>query len=154
MPSSHSLPVIRCLETDLNWAEIRLYQCETGLGKLKSLSPVFDRLWNDGSAPLGHENKALSNLEKSSFRIVCGFNIDPKQADLLESCFLPMTVRREHTCNQLSQHQSGMKHCPSFPSRLCRKRHASWYVVRNHQASQLSRKFSQTDYSPQRRRGQ
>jgi polynucleotide 5'-hydroxyl-kinase GRC3/NOL9 len=70
-PSSHSLPVIRCLGTDVNDAEIRLYQCENGLGSLQFLSPLFGRLWNDGSGALGPEYQSMLQKSKTStFQIV------------------------------------------------------------------------------------
>lgn len=75
VPLSHSLPVIRCLATELDEAEICLYQCETGLEHLKSLSPLFGRLWNDGCGPLGHEQSNILKQGKSSFRIVCAFDV-------------------------------------------------------------------------------
>ncbi|RDL32553.1 uncharacterized protein BP5553_09009 [Venustampulla echinocandica] len=70
-PSSHALPVIRCLATDANEAEIHLNQCESGLGSMKSLSPLFGRLWNDGSRPLcSRFESLLRNKRKSTYQIV------------------------------------------------------------------------------------
>jgi polynucleotide 5'-hydroxyl-kinase GRC3/NOL9 len=70
-PSSHSIPVIRCLGTYVNDAEIRLYQCENGLDSLKSLSPLFAKLWNDGSGALGPEYQSMLQKSKTStFQIV------------------------------------------------------------------------------------
>lgn len=70
-PSSHSLPVIRCLGTDVHDAEINLYQCENGLDSLKSLSPLFGKLWNDGSGALGSEYQSmLQKIKTSTFQIV------------------------------------------------------------------------------------
>jgi polynucleotide 5'-hydroxyl-kinase GRC3/NOL9 len=70
-PASHSIPVIRCLGTDVNDAEIRLYQCETGLDSLKSLSPLFGKLWNGGSGALGPEYQSMLRKSKTStFQIV------------------------------------------------------------------------------------
>jgi polynucleotide 5'-hydroxyl-kinase GRC3/NOL9 len=70
-PSTHSLPVIRCLATDVDGAEIRLHQSESGLRSLKALSPLFGKLWNDGSGPLGVEyGPLLRKKSRSSFQIV------------------------------------------------------------------------------------
>ena len=70
-PSSHSLPVIRCLGTEINHAHIQLHQCESGLGHLSSLSPLFGKMWNDSSGPLGIEYDSLIRKKKrSTFQIV------------------------------------------------------------------------------------
>jgi polynucleotide 5'-hydroxyl-kinase GRC3/NOL9 len=108
-PLSHSLPVIRCLATDINEAEVCLYQCVSGLGHLKSLSPLFGRLWNDGSGPLGQEYKTLLKLEKSTFQIVSGFDVRFRHTNAMNSFFLLVRGRRRHTCNLSFQRQSGMK---------------------------------------------
>lgn len=70
-PSTHSLPVLRCLETDINDAEIILRQCESGLDLLKPLSSLYGRLWNDGTGPLGPDYSSLLAGDKTStFQIV------------------------------------------------------------------------------------
>ena len=70
-PSSHSLPVIRCRAADTDNAEIRLHQYESGLASLGALSPLYRRLWNDQSGPLGPEYQSmLRKTDSSTFRIV------------------------------------------------------------------------------------
>lgn len=70
-PSSHALPVIRCMATDIDAAEISLHQCESGLGHLNVLSPLFGKLWNDGSGSLGPEFESLlGKKDSSSFQTV------------------------------------------------------------------------------------
>ena len=115
VPLSHSLPVIRCLATDINEAEICLHQFESGLDHLKPLSPLFGRLWNDGSGPLGQNYKTLSKIKRSSFQIVSLLNFRSRQTNMMNSCFLLTTGRKRCTCNLSSQHQSGMKHCQNSP---------------------------------------
>jgi polynucleotide 5'-hydroxyl-kinase GRC3/NOL9 len=66
--SSHSLPVIRYLSSDIEVAEIRLIQYNSGLRSLKYLSPLFGRLWNESATVLGTEG---DNTRRSSFQIVC-----------------------------------------------------------------------------------
>jgi len=69
--SSHSLPVMRCLATDSESAELCLYPCEAGLGSLELLSPLFGKLWNDDSGPLGLEyTKLLQKSKGSTYQIV------------------------------------------------------------------------------------
>jgi polynucleotide 5'-hydroxyl-kinase GRC3/NOL9 len=68
---SHSLPVIRCLATDVEGAEIRLHQCEAGLGPIEPLSPLFGKLWNNKSGPLGIEfARLILTNERSTFQVV------------------------------------------------------------------------------------
>ncbi|TVY57268.1 Polynucleotide 5'-hydroxyl-kinase GRC3, partial [Lachnellula suecica] len=64
--SSHALPVIRCMATDIDAAEICLHQSESGLGRLNYLSPLFGKLWNDGSGSLGPEFESLLEEKDSS----------------------------------------------------------------------------------------
>lgn len=73
--STHALPVIRCLVTDINGANLRLRSCENGLRSLHALSPLYGRLWNDQCGPLGPEYQHLvEGLEKSTFQIVGAFS--------------------------------------------------------------------------------
>jgi polynucleotide 5'-hydroxyl-kinase GRC3/NOL9 len=70
-PSSHSLPVIRCLATDTESAELCLHQCEVGLRSLESLSPLFGKLWNEDPGPLGPEyTKVIQKTKRSTFQVV------------------------------------------------------------------------------------
>jgi polynucleotide 5'-hydroxyl-kinase GRC3/NOL9 len=72
--STHALPVIRCLATDINGADIRLRQCENGLRSLSYMSPLYGRIWNDDSGPIGPENSHILRVpKKTSFQIVCTF---------------------------------------------------------------------------------
>ncbi|KAG4437001.1 hypothetical protein IFR05_007505 [Cadophora sp. M221] len=75
--SSHSLPVIRCLSTDINPAEIVLRNCNSGLEDLEKLSPLFGRLWNSHSGPLGTEYEdLLPRFKNSTFRILFTSKLD------------------------------------------------------------------------------
>ncbi|KAK6582709.1 hypothetical protein PZA11_005117 [Diplocarpon coronariae] len=64
--SSHSLPVIRCLSTEVDSAEVLLRVCNSGLNLLEKLSPLFGRLWQDQSCPLGPEQLFSSKLDLQS----------------------------------------------------------------------------------------
>lgn len=64
---SHSLPVIRYLESEDDEVVIRLSQLSTGLRTLKKLSPLFCRLWNESATNLAGET---DSKERSSFQIV------------------------------------------------------------------------------------
>jgi polynucleotide 5'-hydroxyl-kinase GRC3/NOL9 len=70
-PSSHALPVIRCLATDVDEADICLFSFDNGLGHLKRLSLLFGKLWNDNSGALGAGLRFLMQSNKrSTFQIV------------------------------------------------------------------------------------
>ncbi|CZT49916.1 related to GRC3 Protein required for cell growth and possibly involved in rRNA processing [Rhynchosporium secalis] len=75
--SSQSLPVIRCLSTDVNTADIVLRNCNSGLEDLEKLSPLFGRLWNSHSGPLGAEyQELLPRFRKSTFQILFSPKLD------------------------------------------------------------------------------
>ncbi|KAE9369520.1 hypothetical protein N431DRAFT_345755 [Stipitochalara longipes BDJ] len=81
--SSHSLPVMRCLATDSESAELRLHPCEVGLGSLEVLSPLFGRLWNNNSGTLGLLNTTLLQKSKeSTFQILFSSSDGPPKAFL------------------------------------------------------------------------
>ncbi|KAG9248237.1 hypothetical protein BJ878DRAFT_476672 [Calycina marina] len=71
-PSSHSLPVIRCLATDANVAEISLHQSKSGLRELETLSPLFARMWNNEPKMIDSQTFQLeeSGEKSSSFQIL------------------------------------------------------------------------------------
>jgi len=59
------------MATDIDAAEICLHQYESGLGDLNSLSPLFGKLWNDGSGSLGPEFESLLGKKYgSTYQIV------------------------------------------------------------------------------------
>lgn len=45
-PSTHSLPVIKCVSGIEGYAEIELKSCSSNLSRLKDLSPHYSRIWN------------------------------------------------------------------------------------------------------------
>ncbi|CAD6455183.1 4f1aa163-41e5-4ec3-ae31-78b07613abcf [Sclerotinia trifoliorum] len=69
--ASHSLPVIRCPDGELNPAVLRLHQSDCGLRSLDSLSPLFGKLWNEDTRAFKSAHGRLSaKLGKSTFQIV------------------------------------------------------------------------------------
>ncbi|KAL5323330.1 hypothetical protein ACEPPN_007864 [Leptodophora sp. 'Broadleaf-Isolate-01'] len=81
--SSHSLPVIRCLSTDINSADIVLRNCYSGLEDLEMMSPLFGRLWNYHSGPLGAEHEdLLPRFKNSTFRILFASKLDSQTSYL------------------------------------------------------------------------
>lgn len=45
-PSTHSLPIIKCVAGVEGEAEIELKSCNSGLSRLRDLSPLYQRVWN------------------------------------------------------------------------------------------------------------
>ena len=67
-PSTHSLPVIKCVSGVEGFAEIELQSCSSNLQGLKDLSPHYSRIWNS-SKTIG-DSATLSGSFKRSFSIV------------------------------------------------------------------------------------
>ncbi|KFY63781.1 hypothetical protein V496_03736 [Pseudogymnoascus sp. VKM F-4515 (FW-2607)] len=78
-PSSHSLPVIRYLESEDNEVIISLGQLKSGLRPLKKLSPLFSRLWNESETLLDGE---ADSDGKSSFQILFSTADGPRKIPL------------------------------------------------------------------------
>lgn len=45
-PSTHSLPVIKCIAGVGGEAEVELKSCHSGLSRLQDVSPLYQRIWN------------------------------------------------------------------------------------------------------------
>ncbi|KAJ6131607.1 hypothetical protein N7523_001313 [Penicillium sp. IBT 18751x] len=54
-PSTHSLPVIKCVSGVDGEAEVEIKSCSSGLARLRNLSPLYQRIWNG-------QNTAADNL--------------------------------------------------------------------------------------------
>lgn len=67
-PSTHSLPVIKCVSGVEGSAEIELQSCSSNLQSLKELSPYYSRIWN--STKTVGDSVTLSGSFKRSFSIV------------------------------------------------------------------------------------
>uniref|UniRef100_A0A093V0B0 Polynucleotide 5'-hydroxyl-kinase GRC3 n=1 Tax=Talaromyces marneffei PM1 TaxID=1077442 RepID=A0A093V0B0_TALMA len=66
-PSTHSLPVIKCVSGVEGFAEIELQSCSSNLQGLKELSPHYSRIWNS-SKTVG-DSATLNKSFKRSFSI-------------------------------------------------------------------------------------
>ncbi|OBT51170.1 hypothetical protein VE04_07687 [Pseudogymnoascus sp. 24MN13] len=78
-PSSHSLPVIRYLESEDNEVVISLGQLKSGLRPLKKLSPLFSRLWNESATVLDGD---VGSDERNSFQILFSTADGPRKIPL------------------------------------------------------------------------
>lgn len=45
-PSTHSLPVIKCVAGVDGEAEVELKSCNNGLARLRDISPLYQKIWN------------------------------------------------------------------------------------------------------------
>ncbi|KAL4906681.1 polynucleotide 5'-hydroxyl-kinase grc3 [Aspergillus multicolor] len=48
-PSTHSLPVIKCVTGVDGAAEVEFKSCHSGITRLRDLSPLYQRVWNSGN---------------------------------------------------------------------------------------------------------
>lgn len=107
-PSSHSLPVIRYLESEDNEVVISLSQLKSGLRPLKKLSPLFSRLWNEIATVLDGEEASET---RSSFQIVRCMHIPLRELNTNHHSFSQLRVaQRRYPCTKSTHHQSGTRH--------------------------------------------
>lgn len=45
-PSTHSLPVIKCVSGVDGEAEVEIKSCKSGLARLRDISPLYQKIWN------------------------------------------------------------------------------------------------------------
>ncbi|KAJ5751613.1 hypothetical protein N7520_008530 [Penicillium odoratum] len=45
-PSTHSLPIIKCVSGVEGEAEVQIKSCNTGLSRLRDVSPLYQKVWN------------------------------------------------------------------------------------------------------------
>ncbi|KAL5003727.1 hypothetical protein BDV10DRAFT_2121 [Aspergillus recurvatus] len=50
-PSTHSLPVIKCVTGVNGAAEVEFKSCHSGITRLRDLSPLYQRVWNSRNTP-------------------------------------------------------------------------------------------------------
>ncbi|PGH18674.1 hypothetical protein AJ80_04422 [Polytolypa hystricis UAMH7299] len=78
-PSTHSLPVIKCVAGIDDYAEIEIRSCQTGPRGLKSLSNLYQRIWNSKKAsPAG----VWQPESPMSFSILHSSSDDPLKRNL------------------------------------------------------------------------
>ena len=106
-PSSHSLPVIRYLESEDSEVIISLGQLKSGLRPLKKLSPLFSRLWNESATVLDGE---VDSDERSSFQIVCTTAYSMGSKLTLCSYSLQQMVRGRYLFTKSTPRQNGTRH--------------------------------------------
>ncbi|PKX98130.1 putative RNA processing protein Grc3 [Aspergillus novofumigatus IBT 16806] len=65
-PSTHSLPVIKCVAGVDGEAEIEVKSCHSGIYRLRHLSPLYQRIWNGKNTPA--DKLTLKNASASTKR--------------------------------------------------------------------------------------
>lgn len=70
-PSTHSLPVIKCVAGTDGVAEIEVKSCHSGLYRLKDLSPLYQRIWNSKKTKADKSTmKGSSRHARRTFSVV------------------------------------------------------------------------------------
>jgi polynucleotide 5'-hydroxyl-kinase GRC3/NOL9 len=70
-PSTHSLPVIKCVAGVDGEAEIEVKSCNSGIYQLRHLSPLYQRIWNGKNTPSDKLTlKKASASTKRTFSVV------------------------------------------------------------------------------------
>lgn len=69
-PSTHSLPVIKCVSGVDGEAEVELKSCESGICRLKDLSPLYQRIWNGEKTPADEMTLKGASESRRTFSVV------------------------------------------------------------------------------------
>lgn len=75
-PSTHSLPVIKCVSGVEGYAEVEISSCTSGLPRLRKLAPVYNRIWNVVGSP--GDKEISDEPSQRSFSPVCSAKKFPK----------------------------------------------------------------------------
>jgi hypothetical protein len=65
-PSTHSLPVIKCVSGVDGAAEVEFKSCHSGIYRLRDLSHLYQRIWNGANTPA--DKLSLKQQEQSTRR--------------------------------------------------------------------------------------
>ncbi|KAJ5341234.1 Pre-mRNA cleavage complex II Clp1 [Penicillium brevicompactum] len=70
-PSTHSLPVIKCVSGIDGDAEVEIKSCNSGIARLRDLSPLYQRIWTgDNTAADKSTLKGTTKDSKRSFSVL------------------------------------------------------------------------------------
>ena len=74
-PSTHSLPVIKCVSGVDGEAEVELKSCNSGISRLRDVSPLYQKIWNGQNTAADKITlKGVSKYSRRSFSVVCELN--------------------------------------------------------------------------------
>lgn len=71
-PSTHSLPIIKCVSGVDGEAEVQIKSCNSGLSRLRDVSPLYQKIWNGQNTAADKATlKGTSKNSRRSFSVVC-----------------------------------------------------------------------------------
>lgn len=74
-PSTHSLPVIKCVAGVNGEAEVEIKSCNSGLSRLRDVSPLYQRIWNGQNTAADKVTlKGASKDSRRTFSVVSDLN--------------------------------------------------------------------------------
>lgn len=91
-PSTHSLPVIKCVTGVDGAAEVEFKSCHSGLTRLRDMSPLYQRVWNSGNSPADKLGlKTVGQDVRRTFSVVSmlSYFFRHLESDFLSSIRLP-----------------------------------------------------------------
>lgn len=91
-PSTHSLPVIKCVTGVDGAAEVEFKSCHSGLTRLRDMSPLYQRVWNSGNSPADKLSlKTVRQDVRRTFSVVSmlSYFFRHLESDFLSSIRLP-----------------------------------------------------------------
>ncbi|KAL2868610.1 putative RNA processing protein Grc3 [Aspergillus lucknowensis] len=82
-PSTHSLPVIKCVSGVDGAAEVEFRSCHSGIYRLRDLSPLYQRVWSSANTPADkYSLKQMENATKRTFSVLYTSADDPLKRHL------------------------------------------------------------------------
>jgi hypothetical protein len=108
-PSTHSLPVIKCVTGVNGAAEVEFKSCHSGITRLRDLSPLYQRLWNSGNTPADKLSlKAVGQDARRTFSVVSIFlaSIRHRESNI-HSSIHPQTIPLNAICALYTSKSNG-----------------------------------------------
>ncbi|KAJ5933356.1 hypothetical protein N7454_005685 [Penicillium verhagenii] len=82
-PSTHSLPIIKCVSGVEGEAEVEIKSCSSGLSRLRDMSPLYQKVWNgENTAADKATLKGTSKNSQRSFSVLYTSAEDPLKRHL------------------------------------------------------------------------
>ncbi|KKA21975.1 Polynucleotide 5'-hydroxyl-kinase grc3 [Rasamsonia emersonii CBS 393.64] len=103
-PSTHSLPVIKCVSGVEGYAEVEIQSSHSGIYRLKELSPLYHRIWNSGETAA--DKVTLKGSSRRTFSVLYTSSDDPLKRHLRP---LHLEKKWSATIKVLSQRGSSLR---------------------------------------------
>ncbi|KAJ5661306.1 uncharacterized protein N7484_000678 [Penicillium longicatenatum] len=82
-PSTHSLPIIKCVSGVDGEAEVQIKSCNSGLSRLRDVSPLYQKIWNGQNTTADKATlKGASKNSRRSFSVLYTSGEDPLKRHL------------------------------------------------------------------------